>query len=229
VPTLGEDGGLDTELAAPLIDPMVLLFLVGGTSGEIPRNIDLDEVDAVLDCAALEEFGGGGSLPFLCADGSFTIPETLADGDYYWQVRGYGIDDVAGSLAEPSGSWSSVGHFIVGDEPAPAGPGGSDGAGGSGSSGGAPSSRGTTTVTADPTAADAEVPEAATDDASEESEEPAATPDDTGGSGAASEERGPESDSGDGGFPLGWILAGIGALVVLAGAGAFIRFLVVRR
>src|SRR5690606_13116870 len=93
----------------------------GGSSGSIPRDFDLDEVDAVLDCAAFWDLAGvdpEDELPIGCADGSFTTPETLADGHYYWQVRGFGISALTGDTAGP---WSTVGHFIVGE--APAGPG----------------------------------------------------------------------------------------------------------
>jgi len=224
---LGDDGGLDTDASAPLLDPMVLLLVVGGSSGHIPPGVDLDEVDAVLDCTALEDFAGGGPLPFMCADGSFTIPETLADGDYYWQVRGFGIDDLMGGF-ERSGGWSSVGHFIVGEAPAPTGPGG----GGDGGTSGSHShpSRGTTVVTSDTSAApdgtDAETAESPADDESAGSGAPVGGSDDSDDSGTASAESG--DGSGDGGFPFGWIFAALGALVVLAGAGAFIRFLVVR-
>ncbi|GMA90904.1 hypothetical protein [Homoserinibacter gongjuensis] len=47
----------------------------------------------------------------------------------------------------------------------------------------------------------------------------AGDPDATGGS---------ENASAAGEFPFGWLFAGLGGLVVLAGAGVFIRFLVVR-
>jgi hypothetical protein len=39
---------------------------------------------------------------------------------------------------------------------------------------------------------------------------------------------GAESAAAGGEFPFGWLFAGLGGLVVLAGAGVFIRFLVVR-
>jgi hypothetical protein len=219
-PTLGSDGGLDTDIASPLLDPMVLLFILGGSSGSIPRDVDLNEVDAVLDCAAFWDFAGvdlEDELPIGCADGSFTIPETLADGHYYWQVRGYGISALTG---DPAGPWSTVGHFIVGE--APAGPGGST-VPSSGTESG--SGHGVVTPVGDPSPDEPE------------SEEPPVTQPDSGDSSGGSDASGAgdphatggaESAAAGGEFPFGWLFAGFGGLVVLAGAGVFIRFLVVR-
>jgi hypothetical protein len=223
-PALGDDGGLDTELGTPLLDPMVLLLIAGGTSGQLPRNIDLDEIDAVLDCTAFEDYVGGGPLPFVCADGSFTLPDTLADGDYYWQVRGYGIDSLAMGLEDSMGAWSAVGHFIVGEAPTTSEPGTDTPT--SGSHPRTPS----TVVDAAPSvesdvdgSSDGEHPTAESTDPDDESSS------DTGsGSGADAADEATAAPTGDE-FPFGWLFAGLGALVVLAGAGALIRFLVVRR
>lgn len=220
-PTLGSDGGLDTEVASPLLDPMVLLFILGGSSGSIPRDVDLDEVDAVLDCAAFWDFAGvdpEDELPIGCADGSFTIPETLADGHYYWQVRGFGISALTGDTA---GHWSTVGHFIVGQAPAGPGPGSTVPSSGTESGSGS----GIVTPVGDPSPDEPE------------SEEPPVTQPDSGdasggsdasGAGDPDATGGSENASAAGEFPFGWLFAGLGGLVVLAGAGVFIRFLVVR-
>lgn len=223
VPTVDADGALAPEDGAPLLDPMILLLVAGG-SGSVPARIDLDEIDAVLDCEVLGSYLGEGSIPVGCADGSFTLPTTLADGHYFWQVRGIGYDDIVGGIGGTGpmggGAWSTVGHFIVGDAPVPVPP----------AAGGDPvrtttsrttTAGGTVTLTALPGETESEDEDPADD-----------APDATAGSGdadgsegdAASEAPDPSGD----GFPIGWLLAGIGALVVLAGAGALVRFLVVR-
>lgn len=229
VPTLAEDGGLDTETAAPLLDPMVLLLVVG--AGELPEDIDLDQVDAVLDCDALGEYigigGEGGTLPFACADGSFTVPEALADGDYYWQVRGYGLSTFLAQAEQAVGPWSRVGHFTVGVAPAVPETGGPTSTGGTPTTGGPKATTPATTVN-EITQVDlaGDEPEAV-EDAPDAGADPGSS---DGGSDDGSAAGGEvTSDAGTGeAFPLGWLLAGVGALIVLAGAGAFIRFRMVR-
>ena len=232
--TLGEDGGLDVaEIGSDvLLDPMILLLVVSG-SGEVPRGFDLDEFDAIVDCATLIDFIGGvnpeaSELPFGCADGSVVLPEGLEDGAYYWQVRGHGIDGFA-SLASEPGPWSNVGHFNVGQAPLTPGTGGG-GTGGGGTGGGGTPATTVKISTPSPTTVVPPAAEAVADDPADEqtSEAPEDAAEEAVGGGADSAEDQTATTTAGDEFPMGWLIAGIAALLVLAGAGAFIRFLIVR-
>jgi len=226
---LGEDGGLggDDADGGVLVDPMVLVVVIGGGGG-LPEDvpIDLDEIDALLTCDVLDEFVGA-EIPLECADGSVTIPETLDDGHYFWQVRGIGIDGLMSSMSK-TGPWSKVGHFVVGEKPVKSGGDGGSTDAGSGTDGG--DARTTTSTSA----GDAPVVEPVVDE-TDETDEPATeepaeeepTDNGTDGGASAGEPQAAAVDA-DNGLPLGWIIGGIAGLVVIAGAVALIQFLRVR-
>ncbi|QNO37653.1 hypothetical protein H4J02_00985 [Protaetiibacter sp. SSC-01] len=231
VPLTDEDGGLRVD-PQPLLDPMILLLIATEFGGEVPSGLDFAEIDALLGCRALEELAGAGSegivLPFPCADGSYTLPDALADGDYYWQVRGYGITITAGAgVLETAGPWSDVGHFEVGDD-APLAP----GEGGSGTLPAAPTAPGSPTVQ-QPVIDEGFAPgDDGTDDADDASGDDGAAGGAAGGSAEGSGEPGDADEPivrSEEAFPFVWLIVGLAVLVALAGAVVFIRFVAVRR
>jgi hypothetical protein len=227
-PDLDEEGGLVDEeggTGAALIDPMFLVVFLVGNLDDIPDGIRLDEIDALADCQSvldfLESTGQEEVVDVPCADGAITIPTTVPDGSYYWQVRGIGFGAL--SEGESAGPWSDVGRFTVGDAPVVPQPGGAP----------VPSGPKTHGV---PSTTDPDAGQLVAEPVAEPSHEP--TPSDEGsasGSGADGGEAASDSPDGDaeaapdGGFPVGWLIGGIVALVVLAGGGALVTFLLRRR
>ncbi len=219
-PTLGPDGGLvpDVVEVFPLLDPMLAALVLLGDATEIPDGIRLSDLDAALDCAVLRDVLqiDVDDPDFPCSDGAFVLPMSLDDGTHYWQVRGIGFDTLFAG-ADP-GAWSSVGRFVVGAAPVtppPAANGGHRGHGGSAGTG------------------DADVVEPAPDGTGDGGAgEPAGGGSGGTASGGGAEAGGDTPDAepvADDGLPIGWLLGGLGLLVLLAVAAGVIRFLVVRR
>jgi hypothetical protein len=231
---LDEDGGLlgdEGGTGGIAADPMILVVLFATELDGIPDGLRLADMDAMADCAALRDFlesvGEEDVLEMPCADGDLVVPDTLPDGEYFWQVRGMNlVAEGEGGPMGPltTGPWSSVGRFIVGDAPVVSEPDGS-GAGGT-----TPTKTEADTATA-PGSEPSDEPTA--DPSEEPSDEPDVSGDGAGGGSSDGGEAAPETpeDGGqaDDGFPVGWIIGGVVALIVLVGGGALIRFLVVRR
>lgn len=224
-PELDSEGALadthpDTDMA--LVDPMFLTILFA-SSGEVPDGLVLDEVDAEADCAAMRallelmEVEDPDELP--CADGSYTLPSSLPDGKYFWQVRGVGFTSlVAGGTGGP---WSSMGQFWVGEAPPPSTP---------GDDSPRPGARTPVApmVTGDGDAAVEPADEAAeTEPAGNERADDASGSDAGGGADAAAPEADETASDAGEGFPLGLLVGGIVALLVLAGGA--VGFFLLRR
>jgi len=156
-------------------------------------------------------------FPFPCADARHVLADALEDGDYYWQVRGYGITYLPGvvSFAQP-GPWSEIGYFGVGDEE-PFVPG----------DGGVPKVPG---VPSAPSAPQPVIDEGVSptnggaDDgpAVRDGDEPGDPSDAPGDAGGTLDE---PIISADNAFPFVWLIIGVAVLVAAAAALAFIRFL----
>jgi hypothetical protein len=152
--------------------------------------------------------GGDGSFTttlgtWSLSDSAFVI-EDFPNGTYYWHVRTF---DSADNL----GDWSDTWSFVIAKPAPPAPPKATT----TGSSSGSAIPGSTPTPTPEPTAEPTAKPSAEPSD--EPTEEPTDTPTDE-----------PDaSDGGDSGFPV-WIIIGL-VIIVLAGGGFLIRFLVLRR
>jgi hypothetical protein len=130
------------------------------------------------------------------------VVQDFANGTYYWHVRTF-------DSAHHVGEWSDTWSFQIA-VPAPPTP---------------PSKTTTGSSTGSAVAGEAPSPEPSDEPTAEPSDEPT---DEPSAEPSASPSADPEATgSGDSGFPV-WIIIGI-VVVVLAGGGLLIRFLVVRR
>lgn len=217
--TLDADGGLDLgdETAPLLMDPVLLAAFLVSQTGDVPEGVRLDEFDALADCEALLDYletqAPGSGLVFPCADGSVVLSEPMAQGAYFWQVRGLGF----GSLIEGAdpGAWSAVGRFTVGEAPAVVAPPGTGPRGGGGA---------LVAPSTDDVAALEEAAERPADDDAVVAPETGAGDAGAGSAVDGSPDDGtPSADAGD--SSAGWIVGGIVALFVLAGGAGLVAFL----